>query len=92
MKRSVPAYFAAGIIVILAAALIGVLLFMKSQPAPTRGIPPMVEIAEFEPDSELWSLNFPNQYSTMQLTGSNNTRTPFGGSLPFLSWKKIRAC
>jgi nitrite reductase (cytochrome c-552) len=83
MKRSVPAYLAAGIIVILAAALIGVLLFMKSQPPPTRGIPPLVEIAEFEPDSELWSLNFPNQYSTMQLTGSNNTRTPFGGSLPF---------
>jgi nitrite reductase (cytochrome c-552) len=83
MKRAIPAYLAAGIIVILAAALIGVLLFMKSQPAPTRGIAPLVEIAEMEPDSALWGLNFPNQYSTMQLTTTNDTRTPFGGSLPF---------
>jgi nitrite reductase (cytochrome c-552) len=83
MKRSIPAYIAAGIIVILAAALIGVLFFMKSQPAPTRGIAPMVEIAEFEPNSELWGLNFPNQYSTMLLTAGNDTRTPFGGSLDF---------
>jgi nitrite reductase (cytochrome c-552) len=83
MKRSIPMYIAVGMIVLLAAALIGVLLFMKSQPAPMRGIPPMVEIAEFEPDSELWGLNFPNQYGTMLLTTTNNTRTPFGGSLPF---------
>jgi nitrite reductase (cytochrome c-552) len=83
MKRAIPAYLAAGIIVILAAALIGVLLFMKSQPAPARGIAPLVEIAEMEPDSALWGLNFPNQYSTMQLTTTNDTRTPFGGSLPF---------
>jgi nitrite reductase (cytochrome c-552) len=83
MKRSIPAYLSTGIIVILAGALIGVLLFMKSQPAPTRGIAPMVEIADFEPDSELWSLNFPNQYSTMLMTIDNDTRTTFGGSQPF---------
>jgi nitrite reductase (cytochrome c-552) len=83
MKRSVPTYIAAAIIVILAGALIGVLLFMKNQPPPARGVAPMVEIAALEPNSELWGLNFPNQYSTMLLTSTNETRTHFGGSVPF---------
>jgi nitrite reductase (cytochrome c-552) len=83
MKRSVPTYIAAAIIVVLAGALIGVLLFMKNQPPPARGVAPMVEVAEMEPDSEVWGLNFPNQYSTMLLTSNNNTRTTFGGSQPF---------
>jgi nitrite reductase (cytochrome c-552) len=83
MKRSVPTYIAAAIIVVLAGALIGVLLFMKNQPPPARGVAPMVEVAEMEPDSEVWGLNFPNQYSTMVLTSNNNTRTTFGGSQPF---------
>jgi nitrite reductase (cytochrome c-552) len=83
MKHSISAYIAAGVIVILAASLIGVLLFMKSQPAPARGVAPMVEIAEMEPDSSLWGLNFPNQYSTMLQTTTNDTRTTFGGSQPF---------
>jgi nitrite reductase (cytochrome c-552) len=83
MKRSVPTYIAAAIIVVLAGALIGVLLFMKNQPPPARGVAPMVEVAEMEPDSEVWGLNFPNQYSTMLLTSNNNTRTHFGGSQPF---------
>jgi nitrite reductase (cytochrome c-552) len=43
----------------------------------------MVDIAEMEPDSEVWGLNFPNQYSTMLLTSNNDTRTHFGGSQPF---------
>jgi len=53
-----------GVILVLAVALVGVLLFVKNQPAPTRGIQPLVEIAEMEPDSSQWGLNFPNQYST----------------------------
>lgn len=83
MNRPILLYVAAGMIVILAAALIGVLLFMKGQPEPTRGIAPVVEIAEFEPDAAVWGVNFPNQYSTMLKTVTNNTRTPFGGSLPY---------
>ena len=36
-----------------------------------------------EPDSSKWGVNFPNQYSTLQKTESNNTRTTFGGSEKF---------
>jgi nitrite reductase (cytochrome c-552) len=40
----------------------------------------MVEIQAMEPDSSKWGLNFPNQYSTLLLTETNNTRTAYGGS------------
>ena len=69
-----------GIIVVLAAGLIGTLLFVKSQPAPQRGIPPLVQVAANEPDSSKWGLNFPNQYSTLLLTEKNDVRTTYGGS------------
>ncbi|HSV86991.1 MAG TPA: ammonia-forming cytochrome c nitrite reductase subunit c552, partial [Levilinea sp.] len=36
----------------------------------------------------MWGLNFPNQYSTMLKTVTNNTRTSFGGSLPFSKLKE----
>jgi nitrite reductase (cytochrome c-552) len=83
MKRSVYAYASAGIIIVLAAALIGVLVFMKNQPPAARGITPLTEIAEMEPDSSLWGVNFPNQYSTYLKTGENDIRTTYGGSYPF---------
>jgi nitrite reductase (cytochrome c-552) len=72
-----------GIIVILAASLISVLIFMKNQPIADRGIQPLVEIAPMEPNSEQWGINFPNQWSTFQMTATNNNRTVFGGSVPF---------
>lgn len=72
-----------GIIVVLAAALIGTLVFVSNQPSADRGIAPVVEIADMEPDSSLWGLNFPNQYSTLKLTETNNTRTTYGGSEKF---------
>lgn len=72
-----------GIIVVLAAALIGTLIFVSNQPSADRGIAPVVEIEDMEPDSSLWGLNFPNQYSTLQLTETNNTRTTYGGSEKF---------
>jgi nitrite reductase (cytochrome c-552) len=83
MKVSKSSLIYIGIILILAVALVGVLLFLKNQPAPVRGIQPLVEIAEMEPDSSQWGLNFPNQYSTLLLTETNNNRTAFGGSEPF---------
>jgi len=83
MKISKSSLIYIGIILVLAVALVGVLLFVKNQPAPTRGIQPLVEIAEMEPDSSQWGLNFPNQYSTLLLTETNNNRTAFGGSEPF---------
>jgi nitrite reductase (cytochrome c-552) len=80
MKLTGTTLILTGIIVILAVALGGILIYLGSQPGPERGIAPVVEIAEMEPDSSKWGVNFPNQYSTLQFTASNNTRTTFGGS------------
>ena len=70
------------IIVILAAAVVLLLIFMKNQPIETRGVPALVEIAAMEPDSEKWGVNFPNQYTTLLKTETNNTGTVYGGSDP----------
>ena len=83
MKVAKSSLIYIGIIVILAIALAGVLLYIKNQPAPARGIQPLVEIAAMEPDGSKWGLNFPNQYSTLLLTETNNNRTAFGGSEPY---------
>lgn len=72
-----------GIIVVLSALLIGVLIFLRNQPAPQRGVMPVVKIAAMEPDSSIWGQNFPNQYSTFMMTESNNTATTYGGSNPY---------
>ena len=52
----------AGLVIVLAAALVGVLTYIKNQPAEVRTVEPLVEIAAMEPDSSLWGVNFPNQY------------------------------
>jgi nitrite reductase (cytochrome c-552) len=82
-NRNFYAYISTGIIVILAAALVAVLVYMKNQPPQTRGIPQLMEIAAQEPESELWGRNFPNEYSTFRLTLTNATRTTYGGSEQF---------
>src|SRR5512134_248617 len=74
-----------GIILVLAAALVGVLTFMRNQPPQPRGFEPVVEIKTMEPDSSLWGQNFPNQWSTLQKTQTNNVDTTYGGSSQF-SW------
>ena len=78
MKRTIV--ILTGIIILLAAGLIGILIFMNNQPAPTRGVEPIVEVQAMEPDSSIWGQNFPNQYSTLLLTETNNNPTTFGGS------------
>lgn len=83
MKRISQTVVLSGIIVVLAAALIGVLLYVRNQSIPERGIAPLVEIAAQEPDSSKWGVNFPNQYSTLLKTETNNTRTVYGGSEPY---------
>ena len=75
----------AGMIVLLSAVLFGVLVFMKNQPPQERAFQQLVEIKPMEPDSELWGQNFPNQYSTLQKTASNNIDTEYAGSSQF-SW------
>ncbi len=74
-----------GIIILLAAVLTGVLVFMKNQPVQTRSFVPLVELAPMEPDSEKWSVDFPNQYATFLKTETNNIGTTYGGSSAF-SW------
>ena len=74
-----------GIIVVLAAVLAGVLIFMKNQPPQERSFQPIVEIAPLEPDSAKWGVNFPNQWASLQQTEFNNIDTTYGGSSKF-SW------
>ena len=83
MKRSSPTLILVGIIAILALGLVATLLYIKNQPAPTRGVTPLMEIAQMEADSAKWGINFPNQYSTLLMTEKNQTRTTYGGSLDF---------
>ncbi len=74
-----------GIIVLLSAVLTGVLIFMRNQPVEERAFQPLVEIAPMEPDSSKWGVNFPNQYTTLLKTETNNIDTTYGGSSQF-SW------
>jgi nitrite reductase (cytochrome c-552) len=77
-----------GIIVVLAAVLTGTLVFLKNQPPQERAIAPIVEIKAMEPDSAKWGLNFPNQWSTLQKTETNNVATTYGGSSKFSHLKE----
>lgn len=83
MKSSTITYVLIGIIVVLAVVIIGILLYLNSQPEPTRGVAPLLEIDPMEPDSAVWGVNFPNQLSTLKMTGTNDERTAYGGSEPF---------
>ena len=74
-----------GIILVLAVALVGVLTFIRNQPPQQRAFEPLDEIKPMEPDSSLWGQNFPNQWSTLQKTATNNVDTTYGGSSQF-SW------
>jgi len=74
-----------GIILVLAAALVGVSTFMKNQPPHERATQPLVEIAPMEPDSSKWGNNFPNQWATLQKTETNVVDTTYAGSSKF-SW------
>ena len=84
MKRSTT-FILVGIIVVLAVALVGVLVFIKNQPSQERAFQQLVEIAPLEPDSSLWGQNFPNQYSSLLKTKENNIDTTYAGSSGF-SW------
>ncbi len=75
----------AGLVIVLAAALTSVLVYIKNQPAEERAVPPLVEIAPMEPDSAQWGINFPNQYDSFMKTKTNNVDTTYAGSSQF-SW------
>ena len=84
MKRYTT-FILAGVIVLLAAILTGVLIFMRNQPVQQRAVQPIVEIAKMEPDSSKWGINYPNQWASLQKTETNNIDTTYGGSSKF-SW------
>ncbi len=82
-KNRIQAIILSGIILILAGAVIALLVFIRNQVEPQRGFQPLVEVADLEPNSSVWGVNFPNQYTTQLQTKENNTRTVYGGSEPF---------
>jgi nitrite reductase (cytochrome c-552) len=88
MKPKALAYLATGIILVLAAGLVWALIYISNLQAPARGVAPLVEVEPMEPDSAVWGVNFPNQYSTFLMTEDNQERTAYGGSQPFdrLEW------
>ncbi len=69
-----------GVIIVLAALLTGVLLFLKNQPPQQRTIQPVTTVQPSEPNSSIWGLNYPNEYSSYLLTASNKIETKYGGS------------
>ena len=77
-----------GVIVLLAAVLVGTLVFMQNQPVETRSTTILQKIAPLEPNSELWGRNFPNQYSSLLKTRNNNLDTTYGGSSGFSQLEK----
>jgi nitrite reductase (cytochrome c-552) len=77
----------ASLVILLAVVLIGVLTYVKNQPAQERATQPLVEITNMEPDSARWGINFPNQYDSFMKTKTNTTDTTYGGSSQF-SWLK----
>ena len=81
MKNRIPVIILTAIILVLAGLLVAQFIFIRNQATPTRGVAPLVEIAAQEPDSARWGVNFPNQYSTWEKTGTNATRTTYGGSV-----------
>jgi nitrite reductase (cytochrome c-552) len=78
-------FILAGLVVVLAAALVGVLTYVRNHPVQERAFQPLVEIAAMEPDSSVWGVNFPNQYDTFMKTKTNNLDTTYAGSSAF-SW------
>lgn len=79
-KKPILIWILGGIVLALSLILIGVLLFLKNQPPPDRGIAQIQEIAPMDPNSANWGVNFPNQYASYLKTETNNTPTTFGGS------------
>jgi nitrite reductase (cytochrome c-552) len=80
MKKYATTIILVGIIIVLATVLTGVLVFLKNQPPQQRAFQPVTAIKPLEPDSSIWGLNYPNEYSSLLLTAGNNTPTMYGGS------------
>jgi len=80
MKKYAATIILVGIIIILGAVLSGVLIYLKNQPPQQRAFQPITTVKPLEPDSSIWGLNFPNEYSSLLQTAANATSTKYGGS------------
>jgi nitrite reductase (cytochrome c-552) len=81
MKKIPANFILVGIIILLTVVLIGVLIFMKNQPAQERAvIQPISTIKPLEADSSVWGVDYPNEYSSLLMTANNKTATTYGGS------------
>jgi nitrite reductase (cytochrome c-552) len=80
MKKYAIPMILVGIIVVLAAVLTGVLIYLKNQPPQLRAFQPVTTVKPLEPDSSIWGLNYPDEYSSLLLTAGNKTPTMYGGS------------
>ncbi len=80
LKRHAVPIILAAIILVLAIVLAGVLIYLKNQPPRQRTFQPVTTVKPLEPDSSIWGLNYPNEYSSLLLTADNKTPTTYGGS------------
>ena len=80
MKKYATTIILVGIIIVLGALLAGVLIYLKNQPPQQRAFRPITTVKPLEPDSSIWGLNYPNEYSSLLQTAGNNTSTTYGGS------------
>jgi nitrite reductase (cytochrome c-552) len=80
MKKHAVTIILVGVILVLGAVLSGVLIYLKNQPPQTRSFQSVTTVKALEPDSSIWGLNYPNEYSSLLLTAGNNTATKYGGS------------
>jgi nitrite reductase (cytochrome c-552) len=80
MKKFAVPIILVGIIIVLAAVLTGVLIYLKNQPPQPRAFKPVTTVEPLEPNSEIWGRNFPNEYASLIKTADNNTPTTYGGS------------
>jgi nitrite reductase (cytochrome c-552) len=80
MKKYATTIILIGIIIVLAAVLSGVLIYLKNQPLQQRAFQPITTVKPLEPNSSIWGLNYPNEYSSLLQTANNNTPTMYGGS------------
>ncbi len=61
MKKYAVPIILVGIIIVLAAVLAGVLIYLKNQPPQQRAFQPVTTVKPLEPDSSIWGLNYPER-------------------------------
>ena len=74
------AVFSAAVVVTLLFWLLATSILERREEARQR--PPLAPIAEFEPDSSRWGVNYPRQYDSYKRMADDKRLTKYGGGLP----------